>query len=151
MLALLHDIVLEDTRRLWVVAIQSIEDLLHVIRPLRREVERGAHGGCVDERRRVGVEGLVKFAQCDETAHWPPGSPASSSKKLDPAKTIDCDKIYQFTPSWRPTTATPQTAAMTTPRQMCCWVMRQRTQRATQFPTSEAHRYAHCRPSQKSV
>jgi hypothetical protein len=35
----------------------------------------------VDERRRVGVEGLVNFAQCDETAHWPPGSPARHLRK----------------------------------------------------------------------
>ena len=67
-LALLHDIVLEDARRLRVVAIQPIEDLLHVIGPLRREVKRDAHDGCVDERRRVGVEGLVKFAQCEPGA-----------------------------------------------------------------------------------
>jgi hypothetical protein len=45
-LALLHDIVLEDGRRLGVVAVQAIENLLHLLRPLRREVERGAHGCC---------------------------------------------------------------------------------------------------------
>jgi hypothetical protein len=50
-LALLHDIVLEDLRRLGVVAVEAIEDLLDVFGPLRREVEGGAHGGCGDVRR----------------------------------------------------------------------------------------------------
>ena len=47
-LALLHDIVLEDLRRLGVVAVEAIEDLLDVFGPLRREVEGGTHGGCDD-------------------------------------------------------------------------------------------------------
>jgi hypothetical protein len=42
-LALLHDIVLEDTRCLWVVSIEAIEDLLDVIRPLGREVVWCSH------------------------------------------------------------------------------------------------------------
>jgi hypothetical protein len=46
-LALLHDIVLEDTRRLGVVPVEAIEDLLDVLRPLGRKVEGGSHGGCV--------------------------------------------------------------------------------------------------------
>lgn len=47
--ALLHDIVLEGARSLGVVPVEAVEDLLDVVRPLRREVERGAHGwlcGC---------------------------------------------------------------------------------------------------------
>ena len=43
-LALLHDIVLEDTRRLRVVSVEAIEDLLNVIRPLGREVVWCSHG-----------------------------------------------------------------------------------------------------------
>jgi hypothetical protein len=48
-LALLHDVVLEDARRLGVVPIEAIKDLVNVLWPFRREIEGGAHGelcGC---------------------------------------------------------------------------------------------------------
>jgi hypothetical protein len=45
-LALLHDIVLENARRLGIVTVEPIEDLLYVIRPLGREVVWCSHGGC---------------------------------------------------------------------------------------------------------
>ena len=42
-LALLHDIVLEDGGRFRVVPVESVEDLLDVLRPFRRVIEGGAH------------------------------------------------------------------------------------------------------------
>lgn len=48
--ALLCDIFLEDGRRLGVVSVQSIEDLVNIFRPLRRVIECDAHGDvCVEE------------------------------------------------------------------------------------------------------
>jgi hypothetical protein len=44
-LALGHDIVLEDGGGLWVVAVEAVEDGLDVVRPLGRVVEGDAHGG----------------------------------------------------------------------------------------------------------
>ena len=45
-LALLHHIVLEGGRRLRIVAVEAVENLLHVLRPIGREVKGGAHGEC---------------------------------------------------------------------------------------------------------
>jgi hypothetical protein len=46
-LALLHDIVLEDVGCLRVVPVEAVEDLLDVLRPVRRKVVGGcSHGGC---------------------------------------------------------------------------------------------------------
>ena len=99
-LALLHDIVLEDARRLRVVAIQSIEDLLHVLGPFRREVKGDAHDCCVDERRGVGVGGLVKFAQC-EPVHWPTHyQPRVIFKKVRPRQKNQGENIHRaYTPT----------------------------------------------------
>lgn len=46
--ALLHDIILEDARRLGVVPVEAIEYLLDMFRPLRCEIKCRSHGGCVD-------------------------------------------------------------------------------------------------------
>lgn len=45
LLALLHDIVLEDGRGLGVVPVEAVENRIDMLRPFRREIERGAHGG----------------------------------------------------------------------------------------------------------
>ena len=50
-LALLHHVVLEDSRCLGVVAIEAIEDQVDVLGPLRREVEGDAHGVLIAVRR----------------------------------------------------------------------------------------------------
>jgi hypothetical protein len=43
--ALLHDIVLEDGRRLGIVPVETIENLVDVLRPVRRVIEGTRHGG----------------------------------------------------------------------------------------------------------
>lgn len=65
-LALLHDIVLEGARRLGVVAVEAIEDLLDVIRPFWREVEGGAHFGLLVMRSLC--ERRVKFEVRERTS-----------------------------------------------------------------------------------
>jgi hypothetical protein len=50
-LALLHHVVLEDSRCLGVVAVEAIEDQVDVLGPLRREVERDAHDVLMAVRR----------------------------------------------------------------------------------------------------
>lgn len=60
-LALGHHIVLEDARRLRVVAVQSIEDLVDVLGPVLGLVEGTRHGVEVDVRQFLGGERDEEF------------------------------------------------------------------------------------------
>lgn len=73
-LALLHDIVLEDGRGFGVVPVEAVEDLLDVLRPFRRVIEGGAHGevawcGCATL---VGGGTLAKFECAKANLRKPP-------------------------------------------------------------------------------
>jgi hypothetical protein len=72
-LALLHNIVLEDARGLGVVTVEAIEDLLYVVWPLGRKVVGCSHGWWWIARGLV-LKSFVNFAQCGH-----PGASTSHS------------------------------------------------------------------------
>lgn len=55
--ALLLDVILEDGRRLWVVAVESVEDRLNVLWALRRVIEWDTHDVDDEVVEKVGVGG----------------------------------------------------------------------------------------------